>query len=162
MKPVRILFVCMGNICRSPAAESVLRRMIHSRGLEGRIEVDSAGTLNYHAGSRPDSRSLTALTARGYSTDHKARQVTGQDSHTFDHLIVMDDTNLRDLRDILGSQAGGAQISRLMDWWPAGGRTDVPDPYYGNKQDFEFMMDLIEGACAALLDHLEMEQRPGA
>lgn len=131
--------------------------MVERRGLSHLIQVDSAGTLDYHVGSRPDHRSIRALTSRGYSTSHRARQVGPDDSHQFDHLIVMDDTNMRDLKKRIGSQPGPAKLSRLLDWCPEAGRNDVPDPYYGDQRDFELMMDLIEVGCTALLDRLTQD-----
>jgi protein-tyrosine phosphatase len=152
LRPVRILMVCMGNICRSPAAEAVLLSKAQQWGLEGQLVVDSAGTAGYHVGDSPDPRSQRALKQRGYNTTHLARQVRPSDLAEFDHLVVMDEINLRDLRRQIGPFDGGrARVSLLMEWWPAGGRPDVPDPYYGEQKDFELMMDLIEGACDALL-----------
>jgi protein-tyrosine phosphatase len=148
--------VCMGNICRSPAGEAVLRSMIESRGLVGRFEVESAGTESYHIGSPPDPRTIRALKKRGYDCQHRARQVQGTDRQRFDHLVVMDDINLRDLKRRLGpgSNSDKGRITRLMDWWEGAPRKDVPDPYYGDEQDFELMMDLIEKGCSAMLDRL--------
>jgi protein-tyrosine phosphatase len=144
----RILFVCMGNICRSPTAEGVMRRLLEERGLEGEIEVQSAGTGGWHAGAPPDARSARAAAARGITLEGAARQVTRADFEEFDLLVAMDRDNLADLRAIAPS--GSEHKVRLL---LADGR-DVPDPYYGGPHGFENVLDLVEAACEQLLDEL--------
>jgi protein-tyrosine phosphatase len=145
---VRILFVCMGNICRSPTAEGVMRHLLAERGLEDEIEVESAGTGGWHAGSPPDARSARAAAARGITLEGAARQVTRADFEDFDLLVAMDRENLADLRAI--APPGTEHKLRML---VADGR-DVPDPYYGGPRGFEDVLDLVETACAQLLDDL--------
>jgi protein-tyrosine phosphatase len=145
---VRILFVCMGNICRSPTAEGVMRRLLAERGLDGEIEVQSAGTGGWHAGNPPDRRSTQAAAARGITLEGAARQVTRSDFEDFDLLVAMDRENLADLQAI--APPGTEHKLRLL---LADGR-DVPDPYYGGARGFENVLDLVQTACEQLLDDL--------
>jgi protein-tyrosine phosphatase len=145
---VRILFVCMGNICRSPTAEGVMRHLLAERGLEDEIEVQSAGTGGWHAGSPPDARSTRAAAARGITLEGAARQVTRADFDGFDLLVAMDRDNLADLRAI--APPGTEHKIRLL----LGEGRDVPDPYYGGPHGFENVLDLVETACEQLLDEL--------
>jgi len=145
---VRILFVCMGNICRSPTAEGVMRHLLAERGLKDEVEVQSAGTGGWHAGAPPDARSARAAAARGITLEGAARQVTRADFEDFDLLVAMDRDNLADLRAI--APAGTEHKVRLL---LADGR-DVPDPYYGGPHGFENVLDLVETACKQLLDEL--------
>jgi protein-tyrosine phosphatase len=145
---VRILFVCMGNICRSPTAEGVMRHLLAERGLEDEIEVQSAGTGGWHAGSPPDARSTRAAAARGITLEGAARQVTRADFEDFDLLVAMDRDNLADLRAI--APPGTEHKLRMLI---ADGR-DVPDPYYGGPRGFEQVLDLVQTACEQLLDDL--------
>jgi protein-tyrosine phosphatase len=145
---VRILFVCMGNICRSPTAEGVMRHLLAERGLEDEIEVQSAGTGGWHAGSPPDARSTRAAAARGITLEGAARQVTRADFEDFDLLVAMDRDNLADLRAI--APPGTEHKIRLL----LGEGRDVPDPYYGGPHGFENVLDLVETACEQLLDEL--------
>jgi protein-tyrosine phosphatase len=145
---VRILFVCMGNICRSPTAEGVMRHLVSERGLEGEIEVQSAGTGGWHAGNPPDERSTAAARARGITLEGAARQVTPADFEDFDLLVAMDRDNLAGLRAI--APPGTEHKLRMLI---ADGR-DVPDPYYGGARGFEDVLDLVETACEQLLDDL--------
>ena len=145
---MRILFVCMGNICRSPTAEGVMRHLLAERGLEDEIEVESAGTGGWHAGSPPDARSTRAAAARGITLEGAARQVTRADFEDFDLLVAMDRDNLADLRAI--APPGTEHKIRLL----LGEGRDVPDPYYGGPNGFENVLDLVETACEQLLDEL--------
>lgn len=144
----------MGNICRSPAAEAVMRKMLNDRGLTDRVSVDSAGTLGYHAGSPSDSRMSQTGTRRGYSFTHLARQVRREDFFDFDYILAMDRENLEDLQRFKPSQGGRAEVSLLLDHCRDLGTCEVPDPYYGGAAGFELVMDLVEAGCAAFLDKL--------
>jgi protein-tyrosine phosphatase len=146
---MRILFVCMGNICRSPTAEGVMRHLLAERGLNGEIEVESAGTGGWHAGSPPDARATATARARGITLEGAARQVTAADFEDFDLLVAMDRDNLADLRAI--APPGTERKLRML---VADGR-DVPDPYYGGPRGFEEVLDLVETACEGLLDELQ-------
>lgn len=146
-----VLFVCMGNICRSPTAEAVCRSMAQSRGLD--IEIDSAGTIAYHAGETPDPRSREAGERRGYDfSGIRARQVMGSDFGHFDLILAADNNNLKDLQ----ARCPAKYQSRLaLMLAPCDGdETEVPDPYYGGDQGFEYVLDLLEQACGKWLDKL--------
>ena len=146
---MRILFVCMGNICRSPTAEGVMRHLLAERGLNGEIEVESAGTGGWHAGSPPDARATATARARGITLEGAARQVTAADFEDFDLLVAMDRDNLADLRAI--APPGTEHKLRML---VADGR-DVPDPYYGGPRGFEEVLDLVQTACEGLLDAIQ-------
>jgi low molecular weight protein-tyrosine phosphatase len=155
----RILFVCLGNICRSPTAEAVMRRMVEEAGLDGTISLDSAGTGAWHVGSPPDSRAVAAAAGRGIRVEGAGRQVTAADLEDFDLVLAMDATNLRELRRLAheaGLDGGNVRLLREFDPASAGAASlDVPDPYSGGAQGFERVLDLIEAACAGLLAELQ-------
>ncbi len=142
----RILFVCMGNICRSPTVEAVARVEFARAGLA--VEVDSAGTEDYHVGDAPDPRAIRVGAAHGYDLAAlRARQVCRDDFVRFDRILAMDRVNLRALRRF---QSPGARDARLFL-----GDADLPDPYYGNHEDFEHVVALARGGVAALIEHLQ-------
>ena len=145
----------MGNICRSPAAEGVFRHYVQKAGHEDLIEIDSAGTLGYHQGSLPDHRMQEAAINRGYKLDSIARQVIRNDITDFDLIVAMDQDNLRELTNI--SDATDSHI-RLLGSFLVNNEDStlvqpVPDPYYGGHDGFETVLDIIESACPAILDH---------
>jgi protein-tyrosine phosphatase len=157
MTQVRVLFVCTGNICRSPTAEGVLRHRAQALGLHKRILADSAGTLDYHVGEPPDRRTQAAARRRGYDLSRlRARQVQSDDFLRFDYLLGLADEHTRWLR----REAPAEQVHKiglLLDYAPELGRRDVPDPYYGSKEGFEVVLDLIEHAAEGLLAELQHE-----
>jgi len=148
----RVLFVCMGNICRSPAAEAALQRLVQSTGAD--VEVDSAGTIGIHAGERPDSRMRTAGQARGLAFNSLARQVTADDlrPEAYDLVIAMDRENLRDLQQLAG--ADHEHVLLMSDFLSPDWPREVPDPYYGGPQGFETVLDMVEAASPAILSRL--------
>ena len=150
---IHVLMVCLGNICRSPTANGVLEQCIHDRGLSDNIKVDSAGTGDWHIGEPPDFRSLEAAARRGYDLSRqRARQVDLTDFHSFDYVLAMDKTNLRDLQRLC-PQEFQENLSLFLDF----GSPDyesVPDPYYSGVQGFELVLDLVEEASSNLLDHI--------
>jgi protein-tyrosine phosphatase len=151
---MRILFVCMGNICRSPTAEGVMRRLLREEGLEDAVELESAGTGGWHAGEPPDARAAEAAARRGIALDGAARQVTADDFERFDLLVAMDRENLRELLAIAPSDEGAEKVRLLREFDPASadaGDLDVPDPYYGGERGFERVLDLVTAACRGLL-----------
>ena len=143
----------MGNICRSPAAEGVLRRLADERGVASHIEIDSAGTTAYHAGEPADSRMQAAAAERGYELTSISRGVVMGDFERFDLIIAMDRDNLRDLEGSAPPDAR-ARIELLSAYLPVGTVEDVPDPYYGGSHGFEIVLDMLEQASPLLLDDL--------
>lgn len=153
----RILFVCLGNICRSPTAEAVMAHLVREAGLEHEIEIESAGTGGWHVGNVPDARATAAAGARGFAMRSVAQQVTAADFDRFDLLIAMDRDNLANLRRLAPDDeaAQKAHLLREFDPHSAGAPDlDVPDPYYGGVDGFDHVLDLVEAACAGLLDEL--------
>jgi protein-tyrosine phosphatase len=154
VQPIRLLFVCMGNICRSPTAEGVMRHLLREEGLEDEITVDSAGTGAWHVGNPPDRRATAAARARGIVLEGAARQVRPSDFDDYDLLLVADRENLADLRAIAPDEAARAKVRLLREFDPASDGAadlDVPDPYYGGPDGFEDVLDLVEAACRGLL-----------
>ncbi len=150
---VKILFVCMGNICRSPTAEGVFRHYVNEAGLEARIEIDSAGTHAYHTGEPPDRRAQAAAERRGMSLDGiRARRVSVDDYERFDLIVAMDEDNLARLNEE-APEEHSAQL-RLFLEYGAGDENEVPDPYYGGAAGFERVLDLVEEASRGLLETL--------
>lgn len=155
MPPVyRVCFVCTGNICRSPIAESVFRAHVAEAGLDGLVEVDSAGTGGWFEGDGPDPRTVTVLEAAGYEQDHRARQFRASWFDRLDLVIALDAGHLRDLRALAPTSEDAAKIRLLRSYDPAAAaaETDVPDPYYGPLDGFEECLELVEAASPGLLD----------
>lgn len=154
----RILFVCMGNICRSPTAEAVFRGKVQQLQLEAHIQCDSAGTTGHHAGEAPDHRAQQVAGARGYPmADLRARQVDDTDFERFDLILAMDHRNLAELRR-RASRQYQHKLKLLLDYSDSTDQ-EVPDPYYGGRDGFEQVLDLVENACDGLLQSLR-EQLP--
>lgn len=154
--PVRVLMVCMGNICRSPTAEAVLRKMIVDARLQARCEVDSAGTHDYHIGKPPDVRAQQHAHARGYDLSAlRARQLTAQDFERFDLVLVMDAANEAAARALCPAPLR-PRIHRLTDFCAAHAFNEVPDPYCGDDAGFEQVLDLAQDACRGLLARLRL------
>jgi len=149
-----VLFVCLGNICRSPAGEGVLKKLVTDRGLRDRVRVDSAGTIGYHAGSPADARMRRVASQRGYRLDGRARQFTSADFERFDLIVAMDSDNLDDLREQATLPHHHAKLRLLSDFLPADASRDVPDPYYGGVEGFEEVLDMVEQACDGILGEL--------
>jgi protein-tyrosine phosphatase len=157
---VRVLFVCLGNICRSPTAEGVFRQLVAARGLSDRIEVDSAGTGGWHAGDPPDPRTVQAAARRGLDLSTlRARQVRREDFAAFDHVLAMDEANLRAL-ELLRGDSARARLRLFLACAPDVGCTEVPDPYDGGPAGFERVLDLCEAAARALLDEIARDLPP--
>ena len=151
---VKVLFVCMGNLCRSPMAEGVFRHYVNQAGLAGHIAIDSAGTHDYHVGDPPDPRAQQAAGRRGYDlSGQRGRQVSDADFIEFDYLLAMDEVNLRVLRRLCPPQYEH-KLRLLMDFGAAPVLREVPDPYYGGDQGFERVLDMVEEASQGLLHHL--------
>lgn len=156
----RVLFVCLGNICRSPTAEAVFRDQAQKAGWGQMFSVDSAGVAGYHIGKAPDARTIRAAAQRGYRLDDlRARQVEAEDFARFDLLLAMDAPVLEVLRRLqLDSGHGTAETALFLDYLPGREGRDVPDPYYGGSEGFETVLDLVEEGSTALLRELLKRQ----
>ena len=162
IRAMRLLFVCMGNICRSPTAEAVMRAVVAREGLEGEVEIDSAGIGAWHVGEPPDRRSTEAARARGIVMEGAARQVTAADFEAYDLLLAADEQNVAALRGLAPDDAAAARIVLLREFdaaSAAAGDLEVPDPYYGGPDGFEHVLDLIQAACDGLLERLRADGR---
>lgn len=157
---LRLCFVCLGNICRSPTAHGVFLRLAEERGLLDRLVTDSAGTSAFHVGERPDARSQMAARRRGFELPGVARQFTAEDFSRFDLILAMDRTNRAALLAMARTEEEARRVRLLRDFDPRSPRdADVPDPYYGGDAGFEEVLDICEAACLGLLDYLERERR---
>ncbi len=157
---VRVCFVCLGNICRSPTAEGVFRHLLRRRGLAGAIEVDSAGTSAYHVGEPPDARATAAAARRGIRLSGRARQFKPEDFARFDYVVAMDRANLRRLREMARRAGALDKVFLFRDLDPDSPEgADVPDPYYGGPDGFEEVLDIVEAGAEGLLAHI-LRQHP--
>jgi len=152
--PYRLLFVCLGNICRSPAAEGVMRAMLEAQEFADRVSIRSAGTAGWHVGKLPDQRMRTAAQNRGYDLSSRARQVSENDLRDYDLVLVMDRQNLRDVRSYDRESLFGSKIRLFCDFCTDHQESEVPDPYYGGEQGFELVLDLLEDGCRGVLAHI--------
>ena len=152
----KLLFVCLGNICRSPAAEGVFLHLLKQRGLSDRFVVDSAGTGGWHVGNSADRRMQAAANRRGIELPSRARQICLDDFSSFDLVLTMDNDNLAAVRGLAKEAGTGATatITPMLNYARNFSETEVPDPYYGGEAGFEHVLDLLEDACANLLDEL--------
>ncbi|WP_346297855.1 low molecular weight protein-tyrosine-phosphatase [Alistipes sp.] len=156
----RILFVCLGNICRSPAAEGILRSLAERSGMDGEIEVDSAGTYGGHAGDLPDARMRRAAARRGYELTHRARRLRESDFEAFDMIVVMDDMNYEAAHRMAPLRSEAAKIFRMVEFCPSfPDRSYVPDPYYEGHEGFELVLDMLEEGCRNILERCREEDQ---
>ena len=154
-KKYKVLFVCLGNICRSPAAHAVMEAVVEREGLQSEIEIDSAGTYGGHAGDLPDSRMRAAAKPRGYSLTHRARQFQEDDFYDFDMIVVMDDSNYRNVERLSPERKCMSKVRRFVEFCSKHpDRTYVPDPYYEGREGFELVLDMLEDGCEGLLEEL--------
>lgn len=153
---IKVLFVCLGNICRSPAAKGVLQRLVEERKLSHRFEIDSAGTYSGHRGQLPDPRMRRHASRRGYNLTHRARPITIDDFEDFDIIVAMDESNRRTLMHLAASPEQQAKIVMMGDYIvKLRAHYDyVPDPYYEGAEGFELVLDLLEDACSNLLEEI--------
>ncbi|EIK45657.1 protein-tyrosine-phosphatase [Cellvibrio sp. BR] len=149
-----VLFVCLGNICRSPTADGIFRELVANAKLDQKIMVDSAGTGAWHIGKAPDSRTVAAARTRGYDLSVlRARQVTARDFDEFDYVLAMDEANLSDLQQLKPAHFTG-HLGLFLEFGARGDYREVPDPYYGGSDGFELVLDLVEDAAQGLLKHI--------
>ncbi len=154
-QPVKVLFVCLGNICRSPVAEGVFRAKVREAGLERRIHIDSAGTGAWHVGNPPDRRMTATAKRRGVDlSQQRARQFVADDLEDFDVILAMDRSNLRNIQSLDTSDGFNERVSLFREWDPEPGDQEVPDPYYGGPEGFEHVFDIVDRTADALLDDL--------
>lgn len=148
----RILFVCMGNICRSPAGHCVLQHMVDNEGLTEQFEIESAGTIGFHAGAAPDRRMQQVMRARGIPVIGRSQQLRPKDLEYYDLILVMDRDNLRDAQSLDPTGELHSKIELFCNYCRDHSETEVPDPYYGGDQGFEHVMNLVEDGCRNLLE----------
>jgi protein-tyrosine phosphatase len=149
---VRVLFVCMGNICRSPLAQGVFQGVLRREGLEDEVFVDSAGTGAWHVGEPPDERALSAASLRGVDiSSQRARRIDPEDCQNFDYIVTMDEENYR---AVAGLCRGSAVVRPFLDFATDSPEREVPDPYYGGPEGFDYVLDLVEEASEGLLDDI--------
>jgi len=159
MELTNVLFVCLGNICRSPTAHGVFRDLVEKENLSASIRVDSAGTSGWHIGEPPDRRATAAAAKRGYQlSDLRGRQCSPSDFLEFDYILAMDEDNLAALESLRPASFEGV-LSLFLDFSAQSQLREVPDPYYGGVRGFEDVLDLVEDACQGLLTHIK-QQRP--
>jgi len=150
MTTTSILFVCLGNICRSPMAEGVFQKILEREGVVNKFVIDSAGLLDYHQGELPDSRMRFHASKRGYNLTHRSRSVTVADFSRFDLIVGMDEQNIRGLKQLASTQVHAAKIRLMTDYCQRFAASCVPDPYYEGDPGFEHVIDLLEDACEGL------------
>ena len=150
----KVLFVCLGNICRSPTADGIFRNLVAQANLDQKILVDSAGTGDWHIGKAPDARTVAAARNRGYDLSVlRARQVNKSDFAEFDYVLAMDNSNLKDLQRMKPFDYKG-HLGLFLEFGSRGDYLEVPDPYYGGKEGFDLVLDLVEDAAQGLLNHI--------
>jgi len=154
MDKTKILFVCLGNICRSPSAEGIMKKMVKDRGLENRFYIDSAGIDDYHEGELPDERMRAHAARRGYNLESRSRPVKYNDFFDFDLIIGMDDRNIANLKRLAPDDKSVEKIHRMTEYCTCHNFDHVPDPYYGGADGFELVLDLLEDACEGLIAHI--------
>jgi len=154
-KKLSLLFVCLGNICRSPAADGIMHKRVEDEGLSDRITIDSAGTYGGHAGGLPDARMRQHAMRRGYELTHRARRVESSDFDRFDMILAMDDSNYDDLMRLAPDVASQKKIVRMVSFCTTTHWDHVPDPYYEGASGFEKVLDILEDACNGLLTEIK-------
>ncbi|WP_020394529.1 low molecular weight protein-tyrosine-phosphatase [Thiolinea disciformis] len=160
MAAVSVLFVCMGNICRSPTAQGVFEALVRQRGWLEQIQIDSAGTHAYHIGSSPDERSQAAALERGVDlSQQRARQVRSADFEQFNYILAMDRQNFQALQALAANSEQRQRVYLMMDFAQRWQEREVPDPYYGGAQGFQRVLDMVEDASEGLLAHLAKQHR---
>ena len=153
-QPCQVLFVCMGNICRSPAGENIFRHKVKEAQLSGPIRCDSAGTIGFHTGKKPDARMSKTIKKRGYEVTGSARQFGVRDFEIYDLILTMDDENYANVMKLARSDEDRARVHKFTEFCTEHSHNEVPDPYYGGDEGFELVADLIEDGSAGLLAYI--------
>ena len=157
---VKVLFVCLGNICRSPLAEGIFKHLVEKAGLSDKISVDSAGTSGWHIGEPPDPRSIDVALENGILLDSYGRKAVSNDFAEFDYILAMDRNNFHDMKVLSGSsKPGAAKLLLMRDFDDNGRGLDVPDPYYGGEDGFTFVFELLNRSCRNLLEEIKKTHR---
>jgi protein-tyrosine phosphatase len=156
MKKISVLFVCLGNICRSPLAEAIFKHKVKERGWDEFIYADSCGTSNYHIGGNPDARTIANATKNGIEIDHCGRQFSAEDFESFDYILAMDSSNHKNIMRLDNSSKFAAKVQMMRTFDP-NGEGDVPDPYYGGERGFQEVFDILDRSLENFLAHLEQE-----
>jgi protein-tyrosine phosphatase len=155
MQPTKVLFVCLGNICRSPLAEGIFRDLAIKANLDAHFEVDSAGTAGYHIGESPDARTMLNARKNGLAINHRARQFLQKDFEAFHLIVVMDQQNLRDVLNLSTSEENTLKVKLLREWDSEDPGKDVPDPWFGGEEGFEEVYQIIRRSTSALFEELQ-------
>jgi protein-tyrosine phosphatase len=154
-KPTSILFVCLGNICRSPLAEAIFKKKVAERGLKKEFVADSCGTANYHVGDAPDPRTIKNALGNNTPISHVGRQLHGRDLEAFDLILAMDESNLNNIMRLPNATQFAAKIKLMRSFDSVGKKEPVPDPYYGTEADFQNVFDILDRSIDNLLNELE-------
>ncbi len=155
--PIRIMFVCLGNICRSPAAEGIMKSLVEKEGLDGKIVLDSAGTGSWHVGDLPDKRMRMHGAKRNYNFCTRAQQFITEDFDKYDLIVVMDDSNYTNVKSLAVTQEHVNKIHRMREFLKKYPYDHIPDPYYTGDSGFELVLDLLEDGCQGLLEYIKKE-----
>jgi len=154
---IKVLFLCMGNICRSPAAHCAFQHLVNQAGLTDQFEIESAGTIGFHVGEAPDSRMQAAMRARKIPIIGRSRQLKAQDLEDYDYILAMDLDNLRGAESLIQEDGSHAKIQLFSEYCTQFSEREVPDPYYGGDRGFEHVLDMIEDGCEQLLKTLQAD-----
>jgi protein-tyrosine phosphatase len=162
MPMVRVLFVCLGNICRSPVSQGIFEELVRREGLQDEIEADSAGTHSYHVGHPPDQRAQRSASHRGLDIgSQRARRLSPEDCRKFDYILFMDEENRRLVEPLCEGAGSRAEVRPFLDYASQRAETEVPDPYYGGPEGFEYVLDLVEEASEGLLEDIRERHLKG-
>jgi protein-tyrosine phosphatase len=157
MSKVKVLFVCLGNICRSPLAEGIFKKKVEEKGLADRFVIDSCGTSNYHIGEQPDRRTIKNALANGVRLNHQGRQFTVQDFNDFDYIVAMDSSNVQNIEK-LRPEGNSKQILLVRSFDELSMNKNVPDPYYGGENGFQEVFDILDRSIEGLVNHVVLEK----